>query len=75
MWFKKKEKWKEEFDIALLLLVAVNQIAIERKMYAAFHNGHTVGYEDNPFVIIKIQKFLSDKKINERIKELLKNTN
>ncbi len=76
MWFKRKStQEKEEFEIALLLLYSVNQIYIERKMYEAFHGGSLAGFEDNPFVDIKIQQFLTDKKINERLKELLKKTN
>ncbi len=52
------DEWKEEFEVALLLIFAVERFLTARKTYEAFHNGSTVGFEDNPQTLIALQKYL-----------------
>ncbi len=74
MWFKKNSTKSEEFDVALLLLYAAERSLTSRKIHEAFHNGSSIGYKENPMVIIKLQQYLSEKKIKERLEELLNET-
>ncbi len=63
---------EEEFDIALLLLFATEKLLVRRKYFEATHDGMSTIFSDDPFILIKLQEFLTDSKIKERIKELTK---
>ncbi len=68
-------KLQEELDIALLLLITVERMFVSRKVYEAMHDGISTSFSDDPFVLIKLQEYLSDPKIKARLYELLKKTN
>ncbi len=70
MWFRKKKN--NEFDVALLLIFSSERFLTARKVYEAFHNGSAIGFQDDPFLLIQLQQYLADKKIRERLVELLK---
>ncbi len=61
------------YDCALLLLFSASRMILNRKVYEAMHGGLSTGYEEDPFVIVKIQEFLADKIILERLEKILKN--
>ncbi len=68
---KESDEWKEEFDVALLLIFSVERFLTARKTYEAFHNGSTAGFEDSPQTLIALQKYLSGKKVQERLEKLI----
>ncbi len=70
-----KEHYPEEFDIALLLLFTAERLLVRRKYFEATHDGMSTSFSDDPFVLIKMQEFLNDPKIRERIAELTKAMN
>ncbi len=72
MFFNKKKNWQEEFDIALLLIFSAERLLTARKVHEAFHNGSSAGFEENPFLLIKLQEYLADKKIRRRLETLIK---
>ncbi len=68
-----EQKEQEDFDIALLLLFSAERTMVKRKVYEGMHNGMTLGFSDNPYVLIQIQNFLSEESNRERLERLLKN--
>ncbi len=72
---KEKESYAEEFDIALLLIFTAERLLVRRKYFEATHNGMSTSFSDDPFVLIKMQEFLADPIIKERMEELRKEMN
>ncbi len=78
MWFLKRiKKFFQPSTVndemaALALLFAAESLLLERKIYEAFHNGLSIGFEDNPHVLIEIQRFLLKKNAREKLQKLLK---
>ncbi len=65
----------EEFDVALLLLFTAERLLVRRKYFEATHDGMSTSFSDDPFILIKIQEFLTYPKVKERMKELTKEMN
>ncbi len=72
---KEKESYAEEYDIALLLIFTAERLLVRRKYFEATHDGMSTSFSDDPFVLMKMQEFLADPKIKERIAELTKEMN
>ncbi len=72
---KKEEHYPEEFDIALLLIFTAEKLLVRRKYFEATHDGMSTSFSDDPFVLMKMQEFLAESKIKERIAELTKAMN
>ncbi len=69
---KEKEHYPEEYDIALLLIFTAERLLTRRKYFEATHNGMSTSFSDDPFILIKMQEFLNDPKVKERMEELRK---
>ncbi len=67
-----KEHYAEEFDIALLLIYTAEKLMVRRKYFEATHDGLSTSFSDDPFVLVKLQEFLSDPLIKARMEELRK---
>ncbi len=65
----------EELDIALLLIFAVERLLVRRKYFEATHDGMSTSFSDDPFILMKMQEFLTDPKIKERMEVLTKGMN
>ncbi len=69
---KEKERYAEEYDVALLLIFTAERLLVRRKYFEATHGGLSTSFSDDPFVLLKMQEFLNDPRIRERIAELTK---
>ncbi len=67
-----KPSYPEEYDIALLLIFTAERLLTRRKYFEATHNGMSTSFSDDPFILIKMQEFLNDPKVKERMEELRK---
>ncbi len=65
-------KEQEKYDVALLLVYSAERQLTQQKVYEALQ-GITLHPVD-PFVLIKLQEFLSQKEVGERLLILLDTT-
>ncbi len=72
MWYKKKTTPDEDFDVSILLLFAVERSLTARKVYEAMHDGLSIGFVENPMVLVKVQQFLTEPKMRERLERLIR---
>ncbi len=62
---------QERFDVAVLLVFSAERQLTQQKVYEALQG--TPLCPTDPFVLIKLQEFLAEKGVQERLKKLLTN--
>ncbi len=72
---KKEEHYAEEYDVALLLLFTAEKLLVRRKYFEATHDGMSTSFSDDPFILIKMQEFLTEPTIKKRMEQLRKEMN
>ncbi len=64
---------QEQYDVALLLVYSAERQLTQQKVYESLKGG-TPLYPVDPFVLIKLQEFVTKKEVQERLLILLKTT-
>ncbi len=64
---------QEQYDVALLLIYSAERQLTQQKVYESLKGG-TPLYPIDPFVLIKLQEFVTKKEVRERLLTIIETT-